>query len=39
MHLLSNLMKVIGTKNSRRQERAAECEKSWKSYTCFSASR
>ena len=29
---------VCGTqKNSRRQERVAEIENSWKSYTCFSA--
>ena len=40
MHLLSDLMKekhVALKKNSRRQERMAEIENSWKSYTCFSA--
>jgi len=38
MHLLSDLMngKYVALK-SRRQERVADIEKSWKSYTCLSA--
>jgi len=37
IHLLSDMMKACDTqKNNRRQQRVAEIEKSWKSYTCFS---
>jgi len=38
MHLLSDLMKRKNVAlKSWKQERVAEIEKSWKSYTCFSA--
>jgi len=37
MHLLSDMMKACDIqKHNRRQQRVAEIEKSWKSYTCLS---